>query len=225
MHFRNLSTCFKPAWLSERRFCISNPFCEWAPLVFRAPPRHPKVPRKLAVKHTQDPQNCICVLRRDLRDLPGTPSRRPSAQLWGATWILWLLSPGQIPRPVLALCHAWLRGGVAAPGLVVTGVVSVPSQTGRCCKWEQVVCASLLLTPDQSAPKPVPSRTGLQPSPGPGYRWCSPLPAYLEMLGSACAPGRTLYPGSPENYCPEKEPQPSGPRVGCTTLLNKMFCV
>lgn len=30
MHFRNVSTCFKPAGLSERRFCKSNAFCEWA---------------------------------------------------------------------------------------------------------------------------------------------------------------------------------------------------
>ena len=120
---------------------------------------------------------CICVLRGDLRDLPGAPSRRPSALLScrGVTWVLWRPSPGQIPRPVLVLCHARLRGGVARPGLVVTGVVSVPSQIGRRCKWEQVVCASLVRTLDWSAPKPVPSQTSPQPSPGPGHRRCPPL--------------------------------------------------
>ena len=226
MHFRNLSTCFKPPWLSERRFCISNPFCEWAPLVLRVPPHHPRVPQKLAVKHPQDPPNCICMLAGTsgtfLVPLAGGPLL--SCGGWRPGFFDSLLQ-GRSP----GLCSPSAMRDSVAVWLHLARWwwewLSVPFQTGRCCRWEQVVCANLLLTPDQSAPKPVPSQTGLQPSPGPGHRWCSSLAAYLEMLGSACAPGRTLYPGSPENYCPEKEPPPSGPRVGCTALLNKMFCV
>lgn len=225
MHFRNLSTCFKPAWLSERRFCNSNPFCEWAPLVLGVPPLHPKVPRKLVVKHPQDSPDYICVLRRDLRDLPGAPSRRPSAQLsrgdLGSLTPFSRAHPQTCARPLPCMAPWWC--GWTWPGGDGSGECPLSDRqvlqvgAGRVCK---------------PGPHPGPVRTQTSP-PRPacsppqdlGHRWCPPPATFLEMHGSACAPGRTLHPGSPENYCPGKEPPPLGPQVGCTTLLNKVFCV
>ena len=165
MHFRNLSTCFKPPWLSERRFCISNPFCKWAPLVLRVPPHHPRVPQKLAVKHPQDPPNCICMLAGTSGTFLVPLAGGPLLSCGGATWVLWLPSPGQIPRPVLALCHARLRGGVAAPGQVVMGVVKCPLSdrqvlqvgAGRMCKpapHPRPVCTQTCPLPDRPAALP-----------------------------------------------------------------------